>query len=863
MFGETEEKTKQEVICRETCHTFLYTNYNNSTLVDGKIQSDFLPFTTQLAESIGGEIYNHYKMNQENSSVSKEGLSIKEAMVPPETILSIKGKSGTKPLTYITGGNSKLRELVKKHLMIHGFQVREELGLQQQNEDEVSITLTEAQGQAFFKEKVNANSFSSLSTTAKTKTYSTYSKAVQDALHEYHAQKNVWIWNSREVTENTRQTMEKLSMQQVNNVYLHFNPGISNNHYARFIQAANTEGIHVHALMGDPLWGLKTYSDDAIARVKKVLAYNDSVAKNAAFIGVHFDVEPYVLPNWDEDRQDVLKQWSSSASKYINFAKENGLIVGSALPFWTDQEAVTDYYNHFYEEMIDKQDYVTLMAYRNSALGPNSIIPLTRSEIEYANSPKIEVGLELMPNDLDYVSFHNRSTLQLEKEMAIVRSYYASSDLKGFKGITLHDYDAWEKKPSIPMNQDTTAPKLQKVEINKKKVKPGEDVTISIHSHDGESGVDYVQLTIENSMSDRSIVKKVTDNKGKFNAHITINDNTAAGTWTLSAIKLVDHAGNINAAGYDQENMIDYEVTNGTSFSRIAGGNRYETSQAFTHKIPDHTLDSIILTDGNNYPDALAGGVLNNTLNGVIMLINDKQAIIHSQLKEAQRLLKPSGEIKVLGGEGAVSDNIYKQFQSLHYPINRIAGKNRVQTAINIAETVTTKPDGIFLVDGNDFADALSIVPYATKVQKPILLNTSSKALSPELQTYITNNPSISSITIIGGPNAVPSNAESQLHSLGIENVERISGSNRALTALEIAKSYYPQATSAGIANGTRFPDALSGSRYAYENNMPLLLTKQAHVQQEVLEYIEQIHSITLYGGEGVLDPSLQTILKP
>ncbi|UOQ43316.1 cell wall-binding repeat-containing protein [Halobacillus salinarum] len=748
-----------DVICQDSCREFSYVDNQSSTFINGKNESEFVPLSSLIAETSSGNVYDHYQVRKRTvsqTSSSTQGSQSPSLTVQPKSLININGTNGDKQITYVRGGNEKLRKLVSKYLAMEGFQVQEqeELPTSQQASKEVSVIFTRAQGNDFIKNG-DITSFASIENASKTQQFTAYSNAIQDAVNEYHSEKNVWIWRNGAVTEDPEGTIHYLNSQNINNIYLHFDSRVRVEDYQYFNELANDSGMTVHALMGQPKWGLKNHAREAEDRVDLVSAYNRKVPKEAQFSGIHFDIEPYVLDNWDYDRADVLHQWADSAEEYISYAKEKGFIVGSALPFWTDQSTVTSYYPEFFQEMVDRQDYVTLMAYRNHALGSNSITSLSKGEVMYARSPKVEVGVELLPNEIDYLSFYNRTNLQLEKELSAVRRFFAGLKVQGFKGVTIHDFHSWQGKPPL---------------------------------------------------------------------HLPIQKSD--------------------------------------SFGRIAGKSRYETSEAFTNQLPDHSVETIILTDGGNYPDALAGGVLNKTLNGAIMLIDDRQTVIDSKLSEARRLLKPGGEVIILGGEGAVSAKVYNQFAKLDVPISRIAGKNRVETSIAIADKVAQNPQHIYLADGRNFADALSIVPYATKKQRPILLNSTKDDLSQDIKTYITYHPSIKTVTIIGGPNAVTGNAETILKNNGVQTVERIAGLNRAETALKIAKKYYPDTTKAAISNGSRFPDALSGSRYAYEHDLPILLANKGSIDDSVRVFSKQINSFVFYGGEGVLSPDLAEELK-
>ena len=85
---------------------------------------------------------------------------------------------------------------------------------------------------------------------------------------------------------------------------------------------------------------------------------------------------------------------------------------------------------------------------------------------------------------------------------------------------------------------------------------------------------------------------------------IFADESLKAGTSYTYTLKTVDHRGNTSKG-------VTVDVTTITHSERISGTDRYKTATAFVDKEQPHSLDSVIITSGQNYPDALAGGVLN------------------------------------------------------------------------------------------------------------------------------------------------------------------------------------------------------------------------------------------------------------
>lgn len=291
-----------------------------------------------------------------------------------------------------------------------------------------------------------------------------------------------------------------------------------------------------------------------------------------------------------------------------------------------------------------------------------------------------------------------------------------------------------------------------------------------------------------------------------------------------------------------------------TKFLRFGGANRYEVQEKFNIDIPDHSLDYVIVTSGLKFPDALSSGVLNNKLNSTTLLVQDNESIIEAKINEAERLLKPSGKVLIVGGPGTVSTAIENEFKD-HFPVERIGGSDRIAVSVNVADRIDKNPTQIFLTYGLVFSDSLSIVPYATKANIPIILQYGN-GLNTQLKQYLQSHPSIKKVTIVSGTGVIPISIENELRSIGVTTVERVAGKNRFDTSLLIAKKYFPKAEDVALSNGFVFADALSGSRYAYKKNMPIILIESNNAIMETREFVKSLYleDIHIYGGTSTIN---------
>ncbi|TCS84554.1 cell wall-binding repeat-containing protein [Tepidibacillus fermentans] len=297
------------------------------------------------------------------------------------------------------------------------------------------------------------------------------------------------------------------------------------------------------------------------------------------------------------------------------------------------------------------------------------------------------------------------------------------------------------------------------------------------------------------------------------------------------------------------------------STNRFAGNDRFSTNLAITNQLASDSLDYVIVAAGDNFPDALTGGVLNTALNGTILLATDDTTTLNKEVTEVQRLLKPGGKVILLGGPSVVSTKVENAFKN-KFPVQRIYGQGRVETSIAIANQINTNPSEIVIAYGGDFPDALSIVPYAAKVKAPIILNISKKELDPVVLKYIQSK-NIQKATIVGSTGVISKLAEDQLKKY-IPTVQRVGGKDRFETSLFIAKTFFNDSQTIIFANGYKHPDALSGSRLAVDYNAPILITAPKQLTVNTINHLKtkQIKNYFFLGGEAVVSSTIISQIK-
>ena len=169
------------------------------------------------------------------------------------------------------------------------------------------------------------------------------------------------------------------------------------------------------------------------------------------------------------------------------------------------------------------------------------------------------------------------------------------------------------------------------------------------------------------------------------------------------------------------------------------------------------------------------------------------------------------------------------------YPVPRIAGSNRYTTAVQVSQKGWETAGTVVLARGDSFPDSLAGIPLAYQLDAPILL-THSNRLPAETRAEILRLQA-DKVVILGGTGAISAAVEAELRAMGLV-VERIGGSNRFETAIQIAEKMGSFDT-AFLVSGLDFPDALSAASYAAQRGYPILLTGSGALNQATQNYIQ------------------------
>ncbi|MDD7386517.1 MAG: cell wall-binding repeat-containing protein, partial [Firmicutes bacterium] len=308
---------------------------------------------------------------------------------------------------------------------------------------------------------------------------------------------------------------------------------------------------------------------------------------------------------------------------------------------------------------------------------------------------------------------------------------------------------------------------------------------------------------------------------------------------------------------FDDEGIC--EICGAGEIRRIYGKTRYETSFAIADELKDtlevETFDTIIVANGANFPDALAGSYLAAQKNAPILLTQEKMdADVLAYVREN---LSKGGKVYILGGTAAVSQAFEDGLKEAGITSERLSGKTRYDTGLKILEKAGLNGNEILVCTGESFADALSV----SAAGRPILLvkGTDIK-LTAAQEEYLKTLEGDYTFYIIGGTAAVSADLETALEAYG--NVERISGKGRYETSVAVAEKFFKNVKKVALAYAMDYPDGLCGGTLACKLGAPVLLVKPGQ-ESAAAAYVAKngIKQGVIFGGSGrITDDSVRTV---
>lgn len=267
-------------------------------------------------------------------------------------------------------------------------------------------------------------------------------------------QRSTWIWDTPLIQTDQENLLHFARENQLTTIYLQFDRDIPVSVYQQFIRTARDHQISVEALAGRPQWAYPSQQVNIQAFIDWVSTYNATVEPSERFAGLHFDIEPYLLPEWKTENRKVIENWMDNLRFIERETKNQGLKLTLDVPFWLHLIKVPNSNYSLSAWMLEKADAVVIMDYRNTALGNDGIVANAQAIAREASTLKKQavIAVETAPSsEGDFTTFYTTGIESMKEQMAIAKeklSHYAS-----FAGFAIHDYKSWTQLDARSKNR--------------------------------------------------------------------------------------------------------------------------------------------------------------------------------------------------------------------------------------------------------------------------------------------------------------------------------------------------------------------------------------------------------------------------
>lgn len=290
---------------------------------------------------------------------------------------------------------------------------------------------------------------------------------------------------------------------------------------------------------------------------------------------------------------------------------------------------------------------------------------------------------------------------------------------------------------------------------------------------------------------------------------------------------------------------------------RLSGAERIGTAIEVSRDMwPDGSASGVVLARHDNYPDALAGAPLAVAFGGPLLLTTPG-GLWADTAWEIMRVLPVGSPVFLLGGVGALSEDVAWDLDDMGYTVYRAPGATRYQTSVMVAQAAEDvaghPPNTIFLADGNDFPAALIAGAAAGTIGGTVVLSNGPDLPDP-VADYLDGFPTTRWIAVGPAASAALPGADDHIVGVDVYDDSRI-----------LAETIWGGTDAVAIASGESFPDGLAGGAHAATFGMPLLLSPWDTVTDEVWTYLQTNAPLTfgyLYGGTAALSEQVYDDLR-
>uniref|UniRef100_A0A8H7K4P8 Uncharacterized protein n=1 Tax=Bionectria ochroleuca TaxID=29856 RepID=A0A8H7K4P8_BIOOC len=273
---------------------------------------------------------------------------------------------------------------------------------------------------------------------------STPTPAIRD---QAQAPLGTWLWESTIISDTAKvaEFFDTTVSRGVERVFAQANGDIQTTDWQNFISQCASKGMTVEALIGNPQWVIGTGTPSLQSQLDWIKQYQAAAITNSGFAGIHMDVEPWGLDDWDANKAKYIEGWQGVAQKVASLASSLGITVAADLPFWANTLDSTITGQTVDIWMLNLLDYATFMTYRNTVPALLDIATPVLAAGNEVGKP-VWLAVETIQLPEDNLSYYGQPVSKLQSDLNEIAT--AVQGQSSFAGIAVHDYDGWSALPS-------------------------------------------------------------------------------------------------------------------------------------------------------------------------------------------------------------------------------------------------------------------------------------------------------------------------------------------------------------------------------------------------------------------------------
>ncbi|MCR1839178.1 hypothetical protein [Murimonas intestini] len=210
-----------------------------------------------------------------------------------------------------------------------------------------------------------------------------------------------------------------------------------------FLEDAGNHGIGVYYLSGDPQWSLDESGQNQIRKIEAAAEINKCLTREAALKGIVFDIEPYLLDEWKDNKTEIMDSFVSGMKAAYTEAGKHGLKVILCIPYYYDSSGLEKQLETMISSCCD--GVAVMNYYRGKEIEHIS----TEAEMAEKYGKELVNIYEMQPPGehglVEMNTYFNEGIEKMKENFRELRNKYRKQPVS----MALHDYEALREAMEI------------------------------------------------------------------------------------------------------------------------------------------------------------------------------------------------------------------------------------------------------------------------------------------------------------------------------------------------------------------------------------------------------------------------------